>query len=184
MLRTLLVAAAVLAPSAAHADRTLGVTVDAGVPDGAAASIVYRPISQFRFHAGATHNMITTGVRAGVSIVPLRSWFSPTLNVDAGSYAEGDANPLVQMVSGNSELHNDQLERVGYRYANAHLGLEFGRQRATFYLHAGGSYIAGKIRNLNAASDGSSSTTVSFTTDPDVRLLTVSAKLGLIIYFL
>lgn len=184
MLRTLLVAAAVLAPLTAHADRTLGVTVDAGVPDGAAASIVYRPISQFRFHVGATHNMITTGVRAGVSIVPLRSWFSPSLNFDAGSYKEGDANPLVQMISGDEGLHNDQLERVGYRYANAHLGIELGRKRATFYLHAGGSYIAGKIRNLDAATDGESSTTVSFTTDPDVRLLTVSAKLGLIIYFL
>lgn len=184
MLRTLLVAAAVLAPAVAAADRTLGVTVDAGVPDGAAASIVYRPISQFRFHAGATHNMITTGVRAGVSIVPLKSWFSPSINFDAGSYQEGDANPLVQMISGDSEFHNDQLEKVGYRYANAHLGLELGRQRATFYLHAGGSYIAGKVRNLDAATDGTGATTVSFTTDPDVRLLTVSAKLGLIIYFL
>lgn len=184
MLRTLLVAAAVLAPSAASADRQFGITVDAGVPDGAAAAIVYRPISAFRLHAGATHNMITTGVRAGVSIVPLRSWCSPTLNLDVGSYREGDANPLVQMVSGDQAFHNDSLERVGYRYANAHLGLEFGKKRATFYLHAGGSYIAGKLRNLDAATDGTSSTTVSFTTDPDVRLLTVSAKLGLIIYFL
>jgi hypothetical protein len=128
--------------------------------------------------------MITTGVRGGVSLVPLRSWFSPSINFDVGAYQEGDANPLVRMISGDAEFHNNSLERVGYRYANAHVGLEFGRQRATFYIHAGGSYIAGKLRNLDAATDGDSSTTVTFTTDPDIRLLTVSAKLGLIIYFL
>ncbi len=167
----------------AHAERTFGVTVDAGVPDGAAASLVYRPISRLRLHAGATHNFITTGARAGVTIAPLRTWFSPTLNLDAGAYKEGDANPVIQMVTGDPTFHSSPLERVGYRYANAHLGLEFGRERATFYLHAGASYISSRLRNLDAtAEDGT--TTVTFTEDPEVRLVTVSARIGLIIYFL
>jgi len=183
--RALLLAAAVLssAPSTALAERSLGVTVDAGVPDGAGASLVYRPISRLRLHAGATHNFITTGVRAGVTLAPLRTWFSPTLNFDVGGYKEGDANPLIQMVSGDSSFHNDSFERVGYRYANAHLGLEFGRERATFYIHAGASYIATQVHELDGSSEDGS-TMVTFTEDPNVRMYTVSARLGLIIYFL
>ena len=173
---------AVLASSAA-AETTLGVTVDAGVPDGAAASIVYRPISRVRLHAGATHNMVTTGARAGVTLSPLRTWFSPTLNLDVGSYPEGDANPLARMISGDSSFQSAMLERVGYRYANAHLGLEFGRERATFYIHGGASYIATQVHGLDAMADDGS-TSVTFTEDPKVRLLTVSARIGLIIYFL
>ena len=179
----LLIAAVVLASSPVAAERSLGVTVDAGVPDGASAALVYRPVSRLRLHAGATHNFVTTGVRAGVTLAPLRTWFSPTLNFDVGGYQEGDANPLLQMVSGDPTFHAASLERVGYRYANAHLGLEFGRERTTFYIHAGASYIATRIHELGtAAEDGSAS--VTFTEDPSIRVLTVSARLGLIVYFL
>lgn len=172
-----------LAPSLAAAERSFGATVDAGLPDGAGVSLVYRPVSRLRLQWGVTHNMISTGVRVGVSVAPFRSWFTPTLNLDAGRYKEGDANPLLQMASGDPTFHSDSLERVGYDYANAHLGLEFGRKRATFYLHAGASYIATQVHELdNSSQDGS--TTVTFTQDPDVRVLTVSARLGLIIYFL
>jgi len=167
----------------AHAESTLGVTIDAGVPDGAAASIVYRPISRVRLHAGATHNMVSTGARAGITLSPLRTWLSPTLSFDVGSYPEGDANPLVQRISSDPSFQSAMLERVGYRYANAHLGLEFGRQRATFYIHGGASYVATQVHGLDAASEDGM-TTVTFTEDPQVRLLTVSARIGLIIYFL
>jgi hypothetical protein len=176
--------AAIALPSAAHAEAGwLGVTVDAGVPDGASAAVVVRPVSRLRLHAGATHNAISTGMRGGITLAPLRTWFSPTLSLDVGTYPEGDANPLARKVTGDAMFSSAMFERVGYSYANAHLGFEFGRERATFYIHAGASYITTKIKNLDAASDDSS-TMVTFTQDPVVNVWTVSARLGVIVYFL
>jgi hypothetical protein len=180
----LMVVVALAVPGAASAEaRWLGVTVDAGVPDGASAAVVVRPISRVRMHAGATHNAISTGMRAGVTLAPFKTWFTPTLSIDGGAYPEGDANPIAQKVSGDPTFHSKPLERVGYRYANAHLGLEFGRRRATFYIHAGWSYITARLRNLDAAS-GDGATMVTFTSDPVVSVWTPSARLGLIVYFL
>ena len=179
----LVVALALALPSTAQAEGWLGVTLDAGVPDGAAAAVVVRPISRIRLHAGPTHNAISTGVRGGITLAPLRTWFSPTLSLDAGTYPEGDANPLARKVSGDATFSSAMLERVGYRYANAHLGLELGRERATFYIHAGASYITTRLRNLDSASENGA-TMVTFTQDPVVNVWTVSARLGVIVYFL
>src|SRR5688572_24112483 len=99
----LALAAAIASPAAtAQAEGWLGVTVDAGVPDGASAAVVVRPVSRLRLHAGATHNAISTGMRGGITLSPLRTWFSPTLSLDVGAYPEGDANPLVRTVSGDA----------------------------------------------------------------------------------
>jgi hypothetical protein len=176
-----IVLALLLATSTAGADPMLGVTVDAGVPDGAAASIVIRPVSRIRLHGGMTHNAVSAGVRGGITLSALRRWFSPTLSFDYGRYGEGDANPVIQKVSGDSMFHSAMLEQIGYRYANAHVGLEFGRKRATFYLHAGASRVTGTLHNLSQTGDGVS---VTFTEDPRVAITTVSARIGLVLYFL
>jgi hypothetical protein len=173
---------AALAPPVA-AEPKLGISADAGVPDGASASIVFRPVSRIRLHAGATHNLVSRGERVGISVSPFRSWFTPTLNLDAGRYRDGDANVLVRMVTGDETFSSPVLERFGYRYANAHLGFEFGRERVTFYLHGGASYISTRLRNLDATSEDGS-TSVTFTSDPSANVVTVSARLGLIVYFL
>jgi hypothetical protein len=181
--RSLVVAALVAVVSPAIAEPRLGVTVDAGVPDGASASIVFRPVSRIRLHAGATHNLVSQGTRVGITLAPLRTWLSPTLNFDYGRYRDGDANVIVRTVTGDPTFSSSVLDKFGYSYANAHLGLEFGRERATFYIHAGASYIATRLRGLDAAAaDGS--TMVTFTVDPSVTLWSVSARIGLIVYFL
>ena len=61
------------------------------------------------------------------------------------------------------------LDRVGYNYANAQLGLELGRTWFTFYLHAGISRITGTVHNLSAEtmSQSSGTTSVTFSKDPD-----------------
>ena len=80
------------------------------------------------------------------------------------------------------------LERVGYDYANAHLGLDLGYRRVTFFIHAGMSFIRASVHNIDQAieagsgSSGSSSTTVAVKQDPIIRAFTPSAKLGLIVY--
>ena len=166
----------------AHADG--GVTFDVGVPDGTNAALVFRPIRAVRLHAGFGHNGITHGYRAGVTLVPFGSWFSPTLSVDVGRYPEGDANPLVRMAVGDPTFSAPALERVGYRYGNLHLGLEFGRKRATFYIHGGVSRVVGRVHQLLSTMDwSSSSTSVTLAEDPVVTITSVSARVGLIIYF-
>jgi len=164
----------------------VGVMADVGLPDGAGASLVLRPKKWLRVTGGGTYNMISSGVRAGVSLVPL-GW-GPSLSVEGGHYFDGDANSLMRRFAGASYQSNAVLERVGYDYANAHLGLDFGYRRVTFFLHGGFSYIRATVHNVDAAiqssmqSDSSSSTQLSVKQDPIIRAITPSAKLGLIVY--
>lgn len=177
------VAAAVFALSSgtAAAEPTFGIGTDVGVPDGATASLVVRPVRALRLHVGGSHNYVSPGVRAGVTLVPFASWFSPTLSVDAGRYVEGDANPLARMITGDHSFKASVLERVGYDYVNAHAGLEFGRKRFTFYIHAGMSRVTTEVHELGATADESGAG-VTFVDDPRLRLWTVSARAGLILY--
>ncbi|HEY0476548.1 MAG TPA: hypothetical protein VGD37_03440 [Kofleriaceae bacterium] len=164
--------------------RRFGAMADLGLPDGATVSIVYRPIRAIRLHAGLSHNLISLGQRAGITWVPLSWWASPTLSVEYGHYADGNANPLVRAVSGDTTFSSAVLDRVGYNYANAHLGFELGRKWFTFYVHAGASRITGTVHNLTAAtmSESAGTTSVMFSKDPTVQLWSVSARLGFIVY--
>lgn len=182
-MKTLLATAAALAATSAtpSAASPLGVMADVGVPDGANASIVLRPASVIRVHAGVGHNAISRGVRAGLTLRPLPFWVSPTLSVDYGRYPEGDANPLARMIAGDPELHASTLERIGYSYANAHVGLELGRRRFAFYLRAGVSRVAGNLRNLSSISEDGA-TSITFAEDPRATVWTPSARLGLVLF--
>jgi len=164
----------------------LGVMVDAGVPDGANASLVFRPLSRLRAHGGGGTNMIGTGVRVGATLLPFGS--GPSATLEAGHYFDGDANGLARRFAG-STFSSPLLERIGYDYANAHLGLDFGSRRVVFYIHGGMSYIRATVHNLDSvvastASDNGAngSTEVSVKGDPIVKAWVPSAKLGLIVY--
>jgi hypothetical protein len=162
----------------------IGTMLDVGVPDGATISIVVRPIRAIRAQAGLSHNMISLGQRIGVSVAPLAWWASPTLTLEYGRFADGNANPLVRAVSGDTSFQSAVLERVGYSYANARLGVELGRKWFTFYIHAGVSRIAGTVHNLSTElmSEQAGTTTLSFTKDPNARLWVPSADLGFVVY--
>jgi hypothetical protein len=137
-----------------------------------------------RLTGGGTYNMISSGVRAGASLLPF-GW-GPSLNVEGGHYFDGDANGLMRRFAGSSYQSNAVLERVGYDYANAHLGLDLGMRRVTFFLHAGFSYIRATVHNIDSAiqseMSSGSTTTLSVNKDPIIRAITPSAKLGLIVY--
>jgi hypothetical protein len=162
----------------------IGTMADLGLPDGATMSLVVRPIRSIRAHAGLSHNLISLGERVGVTWVPLSWWVSPTLSLEYGHYTDGNANPLVRAVSGDTTFSSAILDRVGYNYANAHVGIELGRRWFTFYIHAGMSRITSTIHNLSAEtmSESAGTTSVTFSKDPSVRLLTVSARVGFVVY--
>lgn len=162
----------------------IGAMADLGLPDGATVSLVYRPIRAIRVAAGISHNLISLGERAGVTVMPFSWWASPTLSLEYGHYADGNANPLIRAATGNATSSSAAFDRVGYNYANAHLGLELGRTWFTFYLHAGVSRITGTVHNLDAVtmSEAAGTTSITFSRDPTVQLWTVSARVGFIVY--
>jgi len=193
-----LVAAAVVAyPAIARADGVVaraasptssslpmfGLGVDGGLPDGATASVIVRPVRFLRLQAGGSYNLVSPGVRAGVSLIPFNTWFTPTFNVDVGHYKDGDANPLVRKLSGDPTFSNAILDRIGYDYVDAHLGLEFGKKWFTFYIHAGMSRVFTTVHELDSATgQDNAMTSVSFGKDPTVTLTSVSARVGFIVY--
>jgi hypothetical protein len=80
------------------------------------------------------------------------------------------------------------LERVGYQYMNAHLGLDLGFRRCVFFIHGGITMLSGQIHNLDAAIPAPNSNSSNGTTevvvrqDPSARAMGPSLKLGLIVY--
>ncbi|MGN6104669.1 MAG: hypothetical protein ACTHU0_06175 [Kofleriaceae bacterium] len=165
---------------------SIAAMADVGLPDGATASLVYRPVRPIQLHGGVGHNAVGYGVRGGITLVPFASWCSPTLSVDVGRYFDGDAHPLARRLSGDPELSSPILDEVGYDYANAHVGLQFGQRRASFYLRAGVSRVVTHLRNLDQVSDAMSpsSTSIHLSSDPTVEVTSVSARIGLVVFFL
>jgi hypothetical protein len=164
----------------------LGLMADAGLPDGVNAALVLRPASWLRAEVGAGYNMISPGVRAGLTLIPF-GW-GPSATLEAGHYFDGNANGLARKFAGSDFKDSALLDRIGYDYANAHLGFELGQRRMTFYVHAGMSYVRAKLHNADSvlqAEAGSilgEGSTVSIKKDPSVRGIVPSAKMGIIFY--
>jgi hypothetical protein len=167
-----------------------GLLLDAGAPDGIGSSIVVRPWKWLRVHAGGTHNLVAPGIRGGVTFLP-PTYFPilPTLTIEAGHSFQGDANGIVRTFSGDTTIENPSLRRVSYDYANGHLGLEFGSQnRFVFYIHGGVSYIHSNVHDFQAAVDqtgvnqNSQNLTIEVS-DPTLKMLVPSGKLGFLVYF-
>ena len=171
-------AVAALAGGTASADaRRFGVMVDAGVPDGALASFVYRPWSFVRLSGGAGTNLAAPTVRGSVSLI----WGSLSVNVDGGHAFSGDMNPLARMIGGDATLDVAALRDVSYDYVNLHGGLEIGSDPVTFYIHAGMSRLSGAVREAGPTLS-SEDRTVMFSQDPTVSVWAPSVRLGLIVY--
>jgi hypothetical protein len=153
----------------------LGFMLDAGVPDGTTASLVYRPWYWLRLHLGAGYNLVSPGVRGGLSIVPLRTWLSPSASVEGGHYFQGDANRAVGWLVGDPGLDNALLKSLGYSYVNVHGGLELGGRRCAFYVHAGWSWIDLSLKPRPTAG-------MTFSEPPRSRAAGLSGRLGFVVY--
>jgi len=162
-----------------------GVMADVGVPDGLIGSLAIRPWSWVRFCAGGGTNSISRGWRTGITLLPFGA--GPSASLEYGRYQDGDANALAKALGlGSSPM----LDRVGYDYMNAHLGLDFGSRRFVFFIHGGVSMLHGQIHNLAASipAPTASDTSVQGTTqvivaqDPSARAMGPSVKLGFIVY--
>jgi hypothetical protein len=163
---------------------TIGVMTDVGVPDGGTASLVVRPVRALRLEGGVAHDVVGPGVRGSVTWIPFGTWATPVVSVGYGRFFERDANGLVQKISGDPTLSSPLLDKVGYDFANARIGIELGKKYFTFFLHAGVSRVTGTVHNLDqvAATETANSMVSVTTTDPKLTLWGVSANLGFIFY--
>jgi hypothetical protein len=161
----------------------LGLMADVGVPDGIIGSLAIRPWSWVRFCAGGGTNGISSGWRTGLTLLPFGA--GPSASLEYGRYQDGDANALAKKLIGGGFDGSPLLDRVGYEYMNAHLGLDFGFRRFVVFLHGGVTILRGQVHNLNAATAGAGvtgSTEVAVQQDPTAKAVGPSVKLGLLVY--
>jgi hypothetical protein len=181
------VVATALRPSVQASPLRLAVMTDLGVPDGGTVAVALTPAPKVRIHAGISHNLVGPGWRAGITLVPVRWWVSPTISLDYGRYPDADANPLARRIAGDPLLDSPALDHLGYQYAKAQLGMEFGRSWVALYIHAGASRVAAVVHGLDEelrdlSSDRNPQTTVTFSSDPTLVAWMVSARVGMIFY--
>ena len=176
---------AAVAARAHAAPGNLGVMVDAGVPDGLTGSVVYRPLRLVNVHAGLGTNLIGVGLRAGATLYVLPTAVAPTLNVEAGHYFAGDANATANRLGLTDDSDSPLLREFGYDYANLHVGVDVGRDRMSFYFHAGFSFLRGTLHNLDevVAEDANEDLTVRIGEDATISIVTPSARIGFLFFF-
>lgn len=161
--------------------RRIGALFDLGVPDGAMAGISYRPWQRLRLHVAAGTNSVSLGVRAGVVVVPFG--VGPSISLEAGHYFDGDANRTASALAGSDYQRNAMAERLGYDFANAHLGLELGSEPLAFYVRGGVSYLHAKLHQVNEAlGEASDDTSFAFYGEPRITAWLPSFKVGFILY--
>ncbi len=165
----------------------LGFSLDAGIPGGAAATLLYRPWPYVRLGGSFLYNTVGYGVGASVSVAP-RYWIAPSLTLEGGHYFEANALSRVRSYTSVSDAVAPWLEHAGYTYASAQLGLELGAPNTfVFYIRAGLSRVWLDVHSASGGVSGSSDggAYVSYAADPDTAKLGLpAAKVGFALFFL
>jgi hypothetical protein len=111
--------------------RWVGLQLDLGVPDGAAAGIVVRPyIDWLRVVLSATHNGASSGIRGAVTVDPINFGIAPTLTLGVGHAFKGNVPSFVPSAA--------DIPAFDYTYVNLHPGLEFGSRNSWRFFFQGG----------------------------------------------
>ena len=174
---------AALAAKRAEHWPVVGMMADVGVPDGAIGSLVVRPWQWFRAYGGGGSNSVSKGWRGGFSLLPFGAGTSVSL--EYGHYNDGDANGLVRRMASGQFKDSPLLDKVGYDYANAHVGLDFGGKNVIFFVHGGVSMVWAQLHGVNDALGSSgSSTVVTVNQDPKIKVTGSSLKIGLIVFLM
>jgi hypothetical protein len=163
----------------------LGLQIDAGAPDIAGVSVLYRPWKALRFSGGMLYDYVGYGVRGGVSVQPYFP-IAPSLTLEAGHYFDADAySKLSQRFTIDDKL-KPFLQKFGYTFVNAQVGLELGHPDwFVFFVRAGLSRVWMTAQNANAAKDllKSSQLETTFIGDPNGRFGIPNAKVGFMLFF-
>lgn len=170
------------APAPARSEfNSLGMSVDAGVPDFGGVNLSYRPMGWYwlRLEGGVMSTGSNFGGRAGLTLVPFHWAVRLTFTGEVGRMFQGDASGLLGQ--GDPTL-SKLLSSVGYDFANGHAGLEFGSKNFGFFLRGGVSYVDFKFDNAVEAIPAEAG---NFTGAPvRARLTLPTFKLGVNFYFI
>jgi hypothetical protein len=159
----------------------LGLQLDAGVPDGASATLLYRPLKFLRLGGGLLYNYAGYGVRGGVTILPYFP-IAPSLSLEVGHYFNANAASRVSQYTTVSDGMRMLLNDVGYTFAQASVGLEIGHPDwFVFFVRGGLSRVWLSVKNVNATAQQLSSN-VYYADDPAVGLNTPTVKVGCIFF--
>lgn len=162
-----------------------GLLLDAGLPEGAGLSAAFRPTRTVRLHLGATHNGLRLGGRAGITLLPMHGWYTPSFTFEVGHTLAGNANTLARRMADTSQPPLLAMERVGYSYASTHLGFELGQPGSFMvFLRAGVSWIELDVPNVEDLAEPFI-TSLGETGAKGGRFIYMmpSAKFGLLVYF-
>jgi hypothetical protein len=161
----------------------VGLSLDVGLPDGAIAALVVRPLPWLRLAGGGGSNGSALGMRLGATILPFGA--GPSLTLEAGGTREGDATTVLPFL--RKSASTEVLQHVSYQYGNAQLGLDFGRRRAAFFVHAGLSYVHASFGGSGAVlqrvlSGASSGQEVRVLGDATAHAIIFAGKAGLVVF--
>jgi hypothetical protein len=173
------------APSAPRRHHVLGLSLDAGAPQGAGVSLHFRPWTFLRLGGGLLYNYVGYGARAEVSIQP--NWVvAPALTFEGGHYFDADLARRVSQYATVDEAFRPLLEQFGYTYANAQVGLEIGHPNwFVFFVRAGVGRVWLDVRGADrvAQTAQTGDLRVVSMTNPSLRLGNPSARAGFLFYF-
>ncbi|HTT71562.1 MAG TPA: hypothetical protein VMG32_10095 [Anaeromyxobacteraceae bacterium] len=187
---TTAIPATLAAPAPAVAARTrgyrrFGLSLDVGVPNGASATLLYRPLKFLRLGGGLLYNYIGYGALASVSIQP-HYWIAPSLAIEAGHYFDANALDKVAHFATVDDSIRPLLEQVGYSFVNAQAGFELGAPSTfVFFIRGGLSRVWLSVNNANQAAQAASASggsRLTYVADPNVRLGIPSVKAGFMFY--
>jgi len=127
-------------------------------------------------------NSAGLGYRGGVTFVPV-GW-GPSFSFEAGHCNMAGTNDLIRAMFSAPKWVSPYVQQIGYSYFNAHLGFDLVWGHAILYLHGGYTYLMGTVRGSTpVVIDERTGTTVRIPEDGEVRVHTLSAKLGLVYMF-
>ncbi|MFL5343172.1 MAG: hypothetical protein ACJ8AT_00155 [Hyalangium sp.] len=162
-----------------------GLLLDAGIPDGAGLSAALRASRSVRLEVGATHNGIRLGARAGITLLPMQGWYTPSLSLEVGHALAGDSRTVARRMADLSQPPLFSMERVGFTYASTHAGFEVGEPgRYTFFVRGGLSWIELEVPDVEDLGEPFiNSLGKTGARGGRFNYMMPSAKLGLILYF-
>jgi hypothetical protein len=159
----------------------LGLQLDLGAPDVSGLSLVFRPYRFVRLEAGGNFNVLSGGLHGGVTVLPFHWGVVPTLHFEYGHMFDGDASSYAgSSASASTKL---ALKQIGYDYADAQLGLEFGAQnRFVFFVRGGLFWLWTEAKNFQQALNLSNAGAGATANNAQIRLRGPSLNFGFLVY--
>lgn len=148
--------------------KNFGFGFDVGAPDGVGINFVVRPnVDWLRADIGVTYNVISPGIRGGLTLDPINFIIAPSFTIDGG-----------YTFMGNIPGKSTQLDLT---YVNFHPGIEIGSRKSfRFFIHAGPSYLYSTGNHVDNLL-GNKSTEFKLYNTSVSGWFTPTAKLGFVI---